>query len=59
MDIYERALRKLVDEKRSMYELARRSGIPKETLRDIRSGYVANPRYDTLKRLARFFCKTA
>ena len=55
MDIYEKALNKLRADARPLNELERRSGIPAETLRDIKRGIVESPRYSTLKKLSRFY----
>ena len=58
-DIYELALKKLAADERSLNELEREIGVPSETLRDIKSGHVASPRFDTLKRIAKFYQREA
>ena len=58
-DPYEQALKKLAADERSLNELSKLTGIPAETLRDIKSGHVANPRFDTLKKLAFLYAKAA
>lgn len=52
MDMYELALKKLADDERSLAQLAEEIGVPAETLRDIKSGHVKSPRFDTLKKIA-------
>ena len=58
-DPYEAALQSLRSDKRPLNELARESGIPAETLRDIKSGHVKSPRFDTLKLLAALYERAA
>lgn len=58
-DIYELALKKLAQDERSLNEISRETGIPSETLRDIKSGHVKSPRYDTLRVLARHYQEQA
>ena len=58
-DIYELALKKLSSDDRSLNELERETGIASETLRDIKSGHVKSPRFDTLKLLAKFYEREA
>jgi len=58
-DPYEQALKKLAEDSRSLKELSTLTGIPAETLRDIKSGHVENPRFDTLKKLATLYAKAA
>ena len=54
-DIYELALKKLATDSRSLNELEREIGVPSETLRDIKSGHVGSPRFDTLKKIAQYY----
>ena len=56
---YETAVKKLSSDKRSLNELERETGIPSETLRDIKSGHVKSPRFITVKKLAAFYAKVA
>lgn len=58
-DHYEQALKKLAADERSLSELSKLTGIPAETLRDIKSGHVENPRFDTLKKLASIYARAA
>lgn len=58
-DPFEKALSKLAKDDRSLGELARLSGIPAETLRDIKSGHVKHPRYDTLKQIVALYARAA
>lgn len=55
MDVYEDALARLKADERSCNELERLSGIPAETLRDLKNGTTANPRLSTLRQLARLY----
>lgn len=55
MDSYEAALKKLRADQRSLNELEIAIGIPAETLRDIKNRICKNPRFDTLKKLARHY----
>ena len=55
MDIYEQALKKLKAEKRGFNELERETGIPAETLRDLKNGISRFPRFDTVRALAKFY----
>lgn len=59
MDIYETALRKLRSDKRDNKTLAHEIGLPKETVRDIRSGHVEYPRLPTLRLIYRYYEKAA
>lgn len=59
MDIYEHALRKLRTDKRDNKTLAHEIGLPKETVRDIRSGHVEYPRLPTLRLIAGYYGKAA
>lgn len=52
VDIHEFVVSKLNAETRSLNELAKQTGVPSETLRDIRSRHVRSPRIDTLKKIA-------
>ena len=54
-DIYETALKKLAADERSLNQLEEEIGVPAETLRDIKSGHVKSPRFDTLKKIARHY----
>ena len=54
-DIYEIALEKLAADERSLNRLAEEIGVPAETLRDIKSGHVKSPRFDTLKKIAKHY----
>ena len=58
-DPYEQALKKLAADERSLNELSKLTGIPAETLRDIKSGHVENPRFDTLKKLVGLYARAA
>ena len=58
-DPYEQALKKLAADQRSLIELSKLTGIAAETLRDIKSGHVKNPRFDTLKMLSSFYARAA
>lgn len=58
-DIYQTALDKLTRDQRSLNELEAETGIPSETLRDIKSGHVKSPRFDTLKKLAALYQREA
>jgi transcriptional regulator with XRE-family HTH domain len=55
MDSYETALRKLRADRRTLAELEAATGIPAETLRDIRKRICKNPRYETVKKLAKYY----
>jgi len=59
VDIYEAALKKLRADKRTLLELEAASGIPYETLRDIKNGTTKSPGYATLKRIAKFYALAA
>lgn len=59
MDSYDIALKKLRADQRSLNELEEETGIPAETLRDIKNRICKNPRYDTLKKLARYYEREA
>lgn len=52
MDIYDAALRRLKADPRSLLELERKTGIPYETIRDIRSGRSKSPRVGIVKKIA-------
>lgn len=51
-DIFDIALAGLKADQRSLNEIASEVGVPAETLRDIKSGHVSNPRIDTLRKIA-------
>jgi hypothetical protein len=51
MDHYDRALKRLRDDERPLNELERQSGIPAETLRDMKNNPDISPRLNTLKKL--------
>jgi DNA-binding Xre family transcriptional regulator len=55
MDAYEEALRRLKRDERTLTELESMSGIPEETLRDIKAGITKSPRFSTLKKLVKFY----
>lgn len=55
MDSYEAALKKLRADQRTLNELEEATGIPAETLRDLKNRISKNPRYNTLKKLARHY----
>ena len=55
MDIYDLAIKKLGADRRPFNQLERDSGIPAETLRDIKRRIVKSPRFHTLKKLAKFY----
>lgn len=55
MDVYEDALRKLRADRRSLNKLEEVSGIPAETIRDIKRRIVKFPRLDTLQKLRRLY----
>lgn len=55
VDIYIKAIRKLREDKRSLLQLERESGIPYETLRDIKNGITTDPQISTLRRIAKFY----
>lgn len=54
-DIYEQALKKLRADRRSLNELEAETGIPAETLRDIKAKITKSPRLDTLRKLAKHY----
>jgi transcriptional regulator with XRE-family HTH domain len=58
-DIYEAALKRLRTDKRTHNELERVVGLPAETIRDIRNGITTNPRFDTMRRLAKWLQRAA
>ena len=58
-DPYEAALRQLRADTRSLNHLERMIRVPAETLRDIRQGITKSPRYDTLKKLLKFYGQSA
>ena len=58
-DIYELALKKLAADKRSLNEISKETGIPSETLRDIKSGHIESPRFVTMKKLAEHYSSKA
>lgn len=51
VDVYEEALKKLRADRRSFNELEEITGIPAETIRDIKRRIVKNPRLDTLRKI--------
>ena len=55
MDEFDIALNRLRADERSLDALSRESGIPKETLRDIKSGHVTFPRINTMRKLATLY----
>lgn len=59
MDSYDDALKKLRTDRRSLNELEEATGIPAETLRDIKNRICKNPRFDTVKKLAKFYERAA
>lgn len=58
-DIYESALKKLRSDQRTLNELEEAIGIPAETIRDIKNRRCKNPRYGTLKKLAKHYGREA
>lgn len=58
-DIYEKALKKLAADERSLNEIGRESDISASTLRDIKSGRIKSPRFVLLKKLADYYEKAA
>lgn len=52
MNIYDAAIKKLKSDTKPLLQLEEETGIPYETLRDIRSGRNKNPRLDTAKKIA-------
>jgi hypothetical protein len=59
MDSYEEAIKKLRSDTRTLNELEQATGIPAETLRDIKNRICKNPRYETVKKLAKFYERAA
>jgi hypothetical protein len=59
MDRYEQALAKLIADERGPTELEQLTGLPAETLRDLKNKTTTNPRFNTLKALAAFYEKAA
>ena len=55
VDIYAKAVKKLREDKRTLLQLERDSGIPYETLRDIKNGITTDPQISTLRRIAKFY----
>lgn len=55
MDFYEAALRRLKEDPRSLLELERQTGVPYETIRDIK--YERNKRFyfQTVKKIAAYY----
>lgn len=58
MDIYEQALKRLRADTRSLRQLKFLSGIPDETLRDLKSGKIKSPRLETIRKVAAFYFPT-
>lgn len=58
-DPYEHGLKKLRADPRSINELERVIGIPAETIRDLKRRICKNPRYTTLKKIARHYEREA
>lgn len=58
-DPYEEGLKKLRADRRSNNELERVIGIPAETIRDIRQRICTNPRFQTVKKIARHYERQA
>lgn len=58
-DLYEQALKKFRSDERDNGTLAQEIGLPKETVRDIRSGHVEYPRLPTLRLIAAFYEKAS
>lgn len=59
MDVYEEALKKLRADRRSFNELEEITGIPAETIRDIKRRIVKNPRLDTLRKIVAVYQREA
>jgi len=57
-DIFDVALMGLKADSRSLNEIAAEMGVPAETLRDIKSGHVSNPRIDTLRKIAAHYAQS-
>lgn len=53
------ALRKLRADRRSLNELERVTGVPAETLRDIKHRIVKDPRLTTLRKIVRAYAEAA
>ena len=51
MDAYEVALQRLKADQRSYLQMERDSGIPWETLRDLKLGVCKNPRLSTIRKI--------
>ena len=51
-DSYEVVIGRLKADTRSLKALEKETGVPEETLRDLRSGHVKNPRINTLRKIA-------
>lgn len=49
------ALRKLKRDKRSLVEIEMATGIPAETLRDIKRGITKSPRFSTMRSLVDYY----
>lgn len=58
-DQYAQALKKFRSDKRSLNELEKVIGLPAETLRDIKRRISKFPRYDTIRRIARYYQESA
>lgn len=54
-DPYEQLIENLRADQRSLKQLEVESGVPEETIRDIKSGKVSSPRIDTLRAIAKCF----
>lgn len=52
MDFYEAALKRLKDDPRSLLELERQTGVPYETIRDIKYGRNKRFYFQTIKKIA-------
>ena len=54
-DPYEVVIGRLKADSNSLETLEKEIGVAAETLRDIRSGHVTNPRIDTLRKIAAYY----
>ena len=58
-DPYDAVIRRLKDDERSNNDLEKECGVPAETIRDIRSGHIKNPRLGTLRKIAGLYQREA
>jgi hypothetical protein len=55
MDTFATALTRLKADKRTLQVLSDQSGLPVETIRDIKAGVTDNPRLDTMRKLVALY----